>query len=73
VLQPGKPGVAAQRVEGRIHLEVNQLASGIAADDLAWRLLIIPDLNGDVNQACIGSNPTRGAKLIRYEFSRPFG
>jgi hypothetical protein len=52
--------------------------------DLAWRLCsfdcrvrgveaIIPDLNGGVNQPCIGSNPTRGAKFIRYEFSRPFG
>src|ERR1017187_6350442 len=31
---------------------------------------IIPDLRGGVNQPCIGSNPTRGAKFFRYELSR---
>ena len=30
---------------------------------------IIPDLNGGVNQKAQGSNPTRRAKFIRYEFS----
>jgi hypothetical protein len=40
-------------------------ASLITAGDLACRLLIIADLNGDVNQPCIGSNPTRGAKPFK--------
>jgi hypothetical protein len=26
-----------------------------------------------VNRRVVGSNPTRGAKFLRYEFSRPFG